>query len=99
MTSLMKPEDGREVNAVGDKTGTARRKRTLRTIAVAAVVLTADVLTLKWVVPWADEMTDNPFMSLGYIVTFFVVFINFIILFALVAYLPSQESYPSDRWK
>ena len=44
-------------------------------------------------------MTENPFMSLGYIVTFFVVLFNFITFFALVAHLPSQGSHPSDRWK
>ena len=68
-------------------------------VSVGAVMAVLDFVSFKWFVPWADEMTDNQFMSLGYIVTFFVIFCNFIIFFALLAYLLQRESYPSDRWQ
>lgn len=58
-----------------------------------------DYVSFKWFVPWADEMTSNQLMSLGYIVAFFVVFCNFIIFFALVAYVLSEESYPHEKWQ
>ncbi len=68
-------------------------------VVVGAVMAVLDFVSYEWFVPWADEMTDNQLMSLGYIVTFFVIFCNLIIFFALVAYLLQRESYPSDRWQ
>lgn len=71
----------------------------LRVVAVVtAVVLVADTLVLKFVVPWADDEFPNPFMSTGYIVTFFLVFLNFVTAFAMVSYIFHVDSYPSDRW-
>jgi hypothetical protein len=67
-------------------------------MAVAAAILVADVLVLKFVVPWADEQFHNPFMSMGYIIAFFLAFINLVALFALAAFVLHQDSYPSDRW-
>jgi len=99
MTSLARPEDGQEVTVTDGMTKPTWRRRIPTIVAVAATMLTMDVLTIKWVIPWADEMTDNPFMSLGYMVAFFAVLVNFVVLFALVAHVPRQESYPSDRWK
>lgn len=98
MTSLTRPEDDQEVTAADGETKPIWR-RILTVIAVAATMLAMDALTIKWVIPWADEMTKNPFMSLGYIVAFFAVLINFVVFFALVAHVPHQESYPSDQWK
>ncbi|MEW5748294.1 MAG: hypothetical protein AB1793_05865 [Candidatus Thermoplasmatota archaeon] len=75
------------------------RGRRMAIAAVAALAtVVADALVLIWVVPWAEEEFDNPFMSGGYIVTFFLVFFNFVIAFALVSLVLHKDSYPSDRW-
>jgi hypothetical protein len=58
-----------------------------------------DYVSLKWFVPWADEMTTNKLMSLGFVVALFVTFCNVIIFLALVAYVLSEESYPHERWQ
>lgn len=65
-------------------------------VTLATVV--ADALVLVFVVPWAEEEFRNPFMSGGYIVTFFLVFVNIVIFFTLVAFVLHEDSYPSDRW-
>jgi len=97
MASLTRPEDNQEAIVADGETKPIWR-RILTVIAVAVTMLIMDGLTIKWVIPWADEMTNNPFMSLGYIVAFFAVLVNFVVFFALVAHVPRQESYPSDRW-
>lgn len=63
---------------------------------IATIVV--DILVLTFVVPWAEEEFYNPYMSMGYIVTFFLVFCNLVIFFALVAFVLHEDSYPSDRW-
>jgi polyferredoxin len=85
--------------APGQGGGRAKKKRRLRLAAAAVVViLLVDALVLTLVVPWADEQFHNPFMSLGYIITFFLAFCNLVVLFALTAFVLHGESYPSDRW-
>lgn len=75
-------------------------RRTVAVVGVvAALVIVLDYVSFAWFVPWADEMTDNPLMSLGYIVVFFVIFCNLLLFIALLAYLFHGESYPSDRWQ
>lgn len=66
---------------------------------VAAVMIVMDYVSLRWFVPWADEMTTNRIMSLGFIVALFVTFCNFIVFVALLAYVLSEESYASERWE
>jgi len=76
------------------------RRRRYRTVAyVMAVTVAIDVLVLSLVVPWAEEKFYNPIMSVGYIITFLVVFSNLVTVFTLVAYLFHGDSYPSDRWR
>lgn len=72
----------------------------LRVVAVAAtIMLVADILVLKFAVPWADDEFPNPFMSTGYIITFFLVFFNFVTAFVMVSSIFHGDSYPSDRWR
>lgn len=75
-----------------------RRRRAAIAAAAVLATMVADALVLTYVVPWADEKIHNPIMSGGYIVTFFLVFINFVIAFALVSLVLHKDSYPSDRW-
>ena len=75
-----------------------KRRRYLVVIVSAAVLSVADFVALYWGVPVADEMTTNPYMSLGYVVTFVVMLANFIIILMMVAYIFHEDSYPSDRW-
>ena len=95
MTPVERPE-----GAIDSEPSGRGRMARLRVVAVVtAIVLVADILVLKFVVPWADDEFPNPFMSTGYIVTFFLVFLNFVTAFAMVAYIFQGDSYPSDRWR
>ncbi len=75
-----------------------RRRRYLTVIVSAAALSVADFVALTWGVPIADEMTTNPYMSLGYVLTFGVMLANFIVILMMVAYIFHEDSYPSDRW-
>lgn len=84
-----------------DGLGDEKAERGLRlrvTIIVATVTVAMDLLVMIWVVPWADERFHNPFMSVGYIIAFFAVLCNLVVLLSLLAYMFHQDSYPSDRW-
>ncbi|MCU0853126.1 MAG: hypothetical protein MUC90_07760 [Thermoplasmata archaeon] len=67
-------------------------------VATAVAILVADFLVLMFVVPWAGERFPNPFMSMGYIIAFFLALVNLVVLLALAAFVLHQDSYPSDRW-
>lgn len=76
-----------------------RKKRISVAFIVLALTAIVDLLVITKVVPWAEEISDNPFMSLGYVVTFLTVFVNFLIAIGILAYVLHGDSYPSDRWK
>jgi type II secretory pathway component PulF len=86
----------------GKKTGgkkRERRSRLLTATVIMAVIVVVDILILTSVVPWAEEISENPYMSLGYVVTFLTVFANFLVVLGIVAYIFHGDSYPSDHWK
>lgn len=94
---MMNPEDSTPERDDASKDGGRRRRATFAATA-ALVTLVVDALVLIYVVPWAHEEFDNPFMSAGYIITFFLVLANLVTALALVALVLHKDSYPSDRW-
>lgn len=76
-----------------------RRGRRWPTAIILAATVVADALIFTMVVPWAEGISKDRFMSLGYVVTFLTVFVNLLIVLGLVAYMFHGDSYPSDRWK
>lgn len=78
----------------------AEMRRTVATVVIVlAVMAVLDFVSYIWLVPWADEMTKNPTMSLGFMLTILVVFCNFVVSIALVAFVFSEQSYPSETWE
>jgi len=72
----------------------------LRVILIVLVILAAiDFCIFVWVVPWADKTYQSLFGSLGYVIVFLTIFVDFLIGLALVAYYFNSQSYPSDRWQ
>lgn len=94
---MMNPEEP-ALSGGDDSLHGERRRRATAAAVVALATMVADALVLTYAVPWGEEEFDNPLMSGGYIITFFLVFINFVIAFALVSLILHKDSYPSDRW-
>ncbi|MGD9962963.1 MAG: hypothetical protein AB7S97_03595 [Thermoplasmata archaeon] len=79
--------------------GAGVRRTATTVVFVLAVMAVLDYVSYMWLVPWADEMTKNPTMSLGFMLTILVVFCNFVVSIALVAFVFSEQSYPSEKWE
>ena len=79
--------------------GRARRGRAPAAVVLISVAIVLDYLSFAYVIPWVDERYFSPFMSAGYILTFFIVLCNLIFAFAMLAYLLHRDSYPSDKWQ
>lgn len=91
--------EGSEVRGDGGIRNGERRMRAVTAVAVAVATVIADILVLKFVVPSVDDEFPNPFMNPGYIVTFFLVFFNFVTALIIVSHMFHGDSYPSDRWQ
>lgn len=93
----MNPQGDRTAGTDGETTVMKRRVRLFAPLAAAAILI--DAFVLIWVVPWADEITTNPFMSLGYVVVFFLTLFNLLFFIGLLAHTFHGDSFPSDKWK
>jgi quinol-cytochrome oxidoreductase complex cytochrome b subunit len=82
-----------------DKERAGRGRRLVTAVIIAAVAIIVDVVILTQVVPFADEESNSHLMSVGFIITYFLVFCNLLVVLAIIAYMVHQDSYPSDRWK
>lgn len=81
-------------------TGHNELRGSLRVIlAVLAILAAINSCIFIWVVPRADEAHQSIFGSLGYVIAFLTLFVDFLFCLGLAAYYFKNQSYPSDRWQ
>lgn len=92
----MNPDDRAEA---GEGAVQLQARRFVRAVLLAVAVIVVDFLAFFYAVPWVDERVESPLISPGYILVFFVILCNLVVLIGIVAYVLHDDSYPSDRWR
>lgn len=78
-----------------------RKRRATVAACFAVVVALADAIMYLYVIPWVDdqEWSMTHFGSVGFALSFIVAMFTFLACVAMIAFIFSRSSYPSDRWQ